>query len=122
MKRIKGVFLRKGIAYVRYKDETGEIVRESTQQSNLKVAEDILAKRRTEVAMRRNFPARQFAGTRFGTLIDYWWTLHGQHTRSRFEYRLPRVRERFASLRATDITSDAIDEFLDRLEGDGLSA
>ncbi len=122
MRKIKGVYVRSGVAYIRYQDETGELVRESTHQRSLKVAETILAQRKADVAMRRNFPARVYEEVRFGDLIDYWWTLHGRHTRSRFEYRLPRVRARFAPLRAREITSSGVEEFLDKLENEGFAA
>jgi integrase len=122
MRRIKGVYIRKGTAYIRYQDETGDIVRESTHQRNLKVAETILAKRKADVAMRTNFSTRQYEDVRFGNLIEQWWTLHGQHTRSRFEYRLPRIKERFAKLRAREITSDRVEEFLRTLEEEGFAA
>jgi hypothetical protein len=50
MKKIKGVYFRNGIAYIRYLDQHGRIVRESTGQRSSKFAEDLLAKRRTKVA------------------------------------------------------------------------
>jgi integrase len=43
-------------------------------------------------------------------------------TRSRFEYRLPRVQDRFAPMRAREITSTAIEEFLEKLENEGFAA
>jgi integrase len=122
MGKIKGVYKREGMAYIRYQDETGTLVRESTQQRSLKAAETILAQRKTEVAMRKNFPTRAFEDVRFGDLIDFWWDLHGRQTRSRFEYRLPRVRTRFAARRARDISSSMVEEFLDQLQRDGFAA
>ena len=54
--KTKGVYFRDGTAYIRYQDEHGTDVRESTKQRSSKVAEGILAKRKTEVAMRQHFP------------------------------------------------------------------
>ncbi len=122
MSKIKGVYRRNGVVHIRYQDEKGQIIRESTHQRSPKVAEAILAKRKSDVAMRINFPTRQYEEIRFGNLLDYWWDLHGQHTRSRFEYRLPRVRERFASLRAREMTSDVVEKFLSTLQADGFAA
>jgi integrase len=122
MRKIKGVYRRKGTAYIRYQDETGQLVRESTQQRSLNVAETILAQRKSEVAMRRNFPRRAYEDVCFGDLIDYWWDLHGRQTRSRFEYRLPRLRTGFASRQAREITSAKVEEFLDQLEQQGFAA
>jgi integrase len=113
--RTKGVYFRDAIAYIRYQDEHGSDVRESTKQRSAKVAEGILAKRKTEVAMRQHFPARAFDAISFTELADYWWQAHGSKTRSQFEYLYPRVLEYFAAKRARDITPDVVDAFLDHL-------
>ena len=89
----------------------GSDVRESTKQRSAKVAESILAKRKTEVAMRQHFPARAFDAISFTELADYWWQAHGSRTRSQFEYLYPRVLEYFAGKRARDITPDVVDAF-----------
>jgi len=122
MKKIKGVYFRNGIAYIRYLDQHGRIVRESTGQHSGKFAEDLLAKRRTEVAEGRYFPTRHFERVAFADLLNDWWERHGQNTRSRFEYHLPKLRERFGAKRAREISADAIQEFLDTLERDGYAA
>jgi len=122
MKKIKGVYFRNGIAYIRYLDQHGRIVRESTGQHSGKFAEDLLAKRRTEVAEGRYFPTRHFERVAFADLLNDWWERHGQNTRSRFEYHLPKLRERFGAKRAREISADAIQEFLDALERDGYAA
>ena len=111
----KGVYFRDGIAYIRYQDEHGGDVRESTKQRSAKVAQDILAKRKTEVAMRVHFPTRAFDAVTFAELADYWWQAHSSKTRSQFEYLYPRVLEYFADKRARDITPDVVDAFLDQL-------
>jgi hypothetical protein len=80
-----------------------------------RVAGDILAKRKTEVAMRVHFPTRAFDAVTFAELADYWWQAHGSKTRSQFAYLYPRVLEFFTDKRARDITPDAVDAFLDHL-------
>lgn len=45
----KGVYVRDGIAHVRYQDEHGGDVRASTKQPSARVAHDTLAKRNTEL-------------------------------------------------------------------------
>jgi integrase len=99
----------------RYQDEHGADVRESTKQRSSKVAEDILAKRKTEVAMRVHFPTHAFDAVTFAELADYWWQAHGSKTRSQFEYLYPKVLEYFTDKRAQDITPDVVDVFLDYL-------
>jgi hypothetical protein len=111
----KGVYFRDGVAYIRYQDEHGGDVRESTKQRSAKVAQDILAKRKTEVAMRVHFPTRAFDAVAFAELADYWWQAHGSKTRSQFEYLYPKVLEYFTDKRARDITPDVVDAFLDYL-------
>jgi hypothetical protein len=111
----KGVYFRDGIAYIRYQDERGGDVRESTKQRSAKAAVDILAKRKTEVAMRVHFPTRAFDAVTFAELAAYWWQAHGSKTRSQFEYLYPKVLEYFIDKRARDITPDVVDAFLDYL-------
>jgi integrase len=119
----KGVYFRKGTAYIRYQDEHGHDIRESTRQRSSKVAGDVLAKRRSDVAMRTNFPTRAFEGVRFSDIAEYWWTLHGSLTRSQFKYLYPVILKQFQDKRAREITPDVIDEFLNGLARDrGLSA
>jgi len=113
--RNKGVYFRDGVAYIRYQDEHGGDVRESTKQRSAKAAQDILAKRKTEVAMRVHFPTRAFDAVTFGELADYWWQAHGSKTRSQFGYLYPRVLEHFTNKRARDITPDVVDAFLEHL-------
>ena len=88
----------------------------------MKTAEQILAKRRSEVAMRTHFPTRRFDAVKFGSLLNKWWQDHGQHRPSGFIYLLPRIRERFEHKRAREITSDVVQAFLGELDELKLSA
>ena len=81
-------------------DERGIDVRESTRQRSAKVAEDILAKRKTEVAMRLHFSTCAFDAMTFADLADYWWQAHGSKTRSQFGYLYP-----WTIFRAPDFSS-----------------
>lgn len=107
--RARGLYFRNGIAYIRFKDRNGKIMRESTEQRSHKFALDLLAKRKTEVAGGRRFPTREFVRVRFAELLDHWWEKHGKQTRSRFDYHLPKVRQRFWGKRARDIRPDDIE-------------
>jgi integrase len=55
-------------------------------------------------------------------LLDDWWDRHGQHTRGRFAYHLPKIREKFETRRAREIDADYIEEFLDKLEQEQYAA
>ncbi len=107
----KGLFWRNNILWIRYKNGQGQLVRESTGQTSLKFAEECYRKRKTEVAERKHFPAREFDRVKFGELLDYWWNNHAKHKSSRFSYLLPRL-DRFRKLKARAITSDMIQDFL----------
>lgn len=115
----RGIFWRDGVLHIRY-SANGKVLRESTKQTSVEFAKQLLAKRKTEQAEDSAFAVRRFARVRFGELLEAWWTTvpgtpHpelGKKTASGFEYLLPRIRSRFAGLRARDMTSDAIREWL----------
>lgn len=137
MKRIqRGIYERSGVLYVVYQDERKRMVWESTRQSTLKAARQILEKRKADVAMMRNFPARGFERVYFRDLAKNWWERHGKKTKSDFRYLYPRVLEGlqtdrsfipgFGTDKARAVTSDRVQDFLDALRDDvngaGLSA
>jgi integrase len=110
----KGIFWRGNILWVRYKNEEGNIVRESTGQTSVKLAEQIRDKRKTEIAQGIHFPSRKFEKATFGELLDYWWNTHAKYKPSKFEYLLPRLN-RFRKKKARQITSDVVRSFLNEL-------
>jgi integrase len=90
----RGVYRRGDVLWIRFMNADGKLTRESTGQRDLKVAEAILAKRRSEVAVTPSF-----------------------------HYLLPRVREAFGGAKAREVTTEKVQEFLDRLKDEsGLSA
>ena len=107
----KGLFWRNDILWIRYKNEKSQLVRESTGQTSVRFAEECYRKRKTEVAERKHFPARDFDKVKFGELLDYWWNNHAKYKSSKFKYLLPRL-ERFRKQRGRAITSDMVQSFL----------
>lgn len=107
----KGLFWRNDILWIRYRNNQGRLVRETTGQTSIKFAEDCYRKRKTEVAERKHFPTREFDKVRFGVLLDYWWDNHAKYKSSKFIYLLPRL-ERFKKLKARAMSSDIIQSFL----------
>src|SRR2546421_9798540 len=89
----QGVFWRGNVLWIRYQDEDGKMVKETTGQRSVKVAEQIYNKRKTEVAMAINFPSRKFNKVSFKELFNYWWENHAKHRRSKFEDLTPRIRK-----------------------------
>ena len=119
----KGVQRRKnGTLLICYKNEFGKIKRENTGQSDVKAAELMLAQARTDVAMKKRFAALTFESVKFIDLFNDWWTNHGSRTRSKFQYRTPRVITRFEKKKAREITPDAVRDFLADLRTEGLAA
>ena len=56
----RGIYRRGAVLWIRFKSSDGKLTRETTGQRDVKVAEAILAKRRSEVAMLTHFPKRKF--------------------------------------------------------------
>ena len=111
-----------GSLYICYKNEHGRIIRENTHQTDVNAAELMLAQARTDVAMKRRFTSLTFESVKFLDLFNDWWKNHGSRTRSKFEYRTPRVLARFDKKRAREITPDAVRGFLTDLREEGLAA
>src|SRR5215470_14608609 len=119
----KGVHIREnGTVYICYKNEHGKIIRENTHQTEVRAAELMLAQARTDVAMKKRFAALRFETVDFIDLFNDWWNNHGSRTRSKFQYRTPRVIDRFGKKKAREITPDAVRDFLGGLRKEGLAA
>ncbi|MCU1300760.1 MAG: hypothetical protein JWQ87_1044, partial [Candidatus Sulfotelmatobacter sp.] len=116
--KYRGVFLRSGIAYIRYAvpgKKSGSVVWESTGQRSVQLAVEHLRQRKTEIAEGRYFPNRRFEKASFLDLAQYWWDHRGSHTNSKFEYRYPKILEHFKDYMGRDITPEAIESFLNSL-------
>src|SRR5450755_2727494 len=72
----------------------------------------MLAQARTDVAMKTRFTSLSFESVKFIALFNDWWDNHGSRTRSKFEYRTPRILSRFSKKKAREITPDAVRGFL----------
>jgi len=108
--------------YICYKNERGRIIRENTHQTDINAAKLMLAQARTDVAMKRRFTSLTFESVKFIDLFNDWWKNHGSRTRSKFEYRTPRVLARFKTMKAREITPDGVRGFLVDLREEGLAA
>jgi len=118
--KYRGVFLRNGIAYIRYAvpgKKRGSVAWESTGQKSIQLALERLRQRQTEIAEGRFFPNRKFEKATFEDLAGFWWENHGKNTRSKFEYRYPKVLEYFRGYRARDVTPELVEEFRKGLRG-----
>jgi integrase len=119
----KGIHAREnGTLYICYKNEHGKVIRENTRQTDVRAAELMLAQARTDVAMKKRFVALSFESAKFIDLFNDWWSHHGSKTRSKFQYRTPRVIARFGKKIAREINPDAVRGFLSDLREEGLAA
>jgi hypothetical protein len=50
--------------------------------------------------MKKRFVALSFEAVKFIDLFNDWWNNHGSKTRSKFQYRTPRVITRFGKMKA----------------------
>ena len=118
----RGVYRRGDVLWIRFKNADRKLTRETTGQCDVKVAEAILAKRRAATAMLSHFPTRKFEQITFDDLREAWEPAHLKKTPS-FRYLLPRVVDAFCGAKARDMTTEKVQEFLDRLKDEeGLSA
>ena len=69
----RGVYYRGEKCWIVYRNEHGNRVRESTRQVDPEVAEQIRAKRLTQVALGRHFSARRFERVSFDEVARDWW-------------------------------------------------
>ena len=119
----KGIHVHEsGSVYICYKNEHGKTIRENTHQTDVRAAVLLLAQARTDVAMKKRFTSLSFESVKFIDLFNEWWSNHGSRTRSKFEYRTPRVLARFQTMEAREITPDAVRSFLSDLRAEGLAA
>ena len=119
----KGIHVHEsGSVYICYKNEHGRIIRENTHQTDVNAAKLMLAQARTDVAMKRRFTSLTFESVKFIDLFNDWWKNHGSRTRSKFEYRTPRVLARFKTMKAREITPDGVRSFLVDLREEGFAA
>ena len=81
-----------------------------------KLAEEVLHKRKLEIAEGRFFPERQTKTTSFQSITGQYWKLHGQHLRSAsWQYMLKEITDRFGNKPAGDISVADIQAFYNEI-------
>ena len=111
----KGLFKRRGSPnwWIRYADRTGRIRRESTGTTVKKLAREILAKRKVEVAENRNLDIRKVPKTTFFQLCDYYWETEGYLKRMNgLEGMIKTWKRHLKNIPVKDITPRRIQIFL----------
>ena len=121
----KGLFKRRGSPnwWIRYADRTGRIRRESTGTTVKKLAREILAKRKVEVAENRNLDVRKLPKTTFFQLCEQWWDTWGKHKRMKgLENMLNIWKSGLGDVALCDLSQQNIEQFLnDRIEKNGVT-
>lgn len=105
------VFKRNGKWWIGYPLGNGKYRREVVGPSHA-LAKEVLAKRLTEIAERRHFPARIANQKPFLEVADRYWQLHGRNLESKsLKWVFPRLKDRFSGKRIGDITAADIQAF-----------
>ena len=77
------IFKKRGQWWIGYRGADGKRRREPTGTTKHKLASEVLAKRKNEVAEGKHFAARVANRQTFNVVIDEWLSLHGSAVRSR---------------------------------------
>lgn len=109
------IFKKQGVWWIDFY-VCGKRKRERVGHSH-KLAEEVLHKRKLEVAEGRFFPDRQKKSTSFREISEQYWKLHGQHLRSAttWQYMLKKITDRFGNKSTGDISVAEIQAFYNEI-------
>ncbi len=111
-----GVYLRDKIWWMCYKLPTGEYVRESTDTTNKKTAEDIYAKQRVAIAENRYLDIRRPSPVSFNELADLYLERHAKPKKKSWKecdvVYLRRLKCFFGHKRLSEITQEMVEEYI----------
>lgn len=108
------VFERNGNWWIGYPLANGKYRREKVGPSHA-LAKDLYAKRLTEVAERRFFPARAVEAKKFDELAEQYWLLHGKASSKSWAFMLTRLRQKFGQMNAREITPFEVERYLNEV-------
>ena len=121
----RGLFQRRGSPYwwIRYADKSGKIRRESTCTTQKKLAREILAKRRVQVAENRNLDVKKVPKTTFFQLCNHYWEIEGRLSRTKgLESAIELWKRELGTPPVSEMSQQRIQRFLVRhMEDNKLS-
>jgi len=121
----RGLYRRRGSPHwwIRYADRNGRIIRESTGTTEKKLARDILAKKKVQVAENRHLDVRKVPNTTLFELCDRYWELDGKHKRMKgLSHMLEIWKKWFGNLPMKELNQQKVEKFLaERMEEKHLS-
>ncbi len=122
-KRIRGVYKRGEIYWIRFTDTNGKEVRESTHSRNKKDAEKLRAKRLTEVMEGKNHPSESSVNPLSFSQLAERYLEYCSHTPS---YALKKSRLRtlshfFTNLQSNALNVSQLEQCIKHLRSQGLS-
>jgi len=121
----RGLYRRRGSPHwwIRYADRNGRIIRESTGTTEKKLARDILAKKKVQVAENRHLDVRKVPNTTFYELCEQYWELDGKHKRMKgLSHMLEIWKKWFGNLPMKELNQQKVEKFLaGRMEEKHLS-
>ena len=110
-----GISKKKGVYFIDFYAD-GRRVRERIGTSYT-LAQEVLHKRKAEVAEGHFFPERKKQNITFKELSDKFWNMHGQYLRSKsWRYMLVIILESLGAQQAADITPGKLQEFYNRIK------
>jgi integrase len=116
-----GVFKRGAAWHIRY-TANGRIVRESTGAESKRLAEQILAKRKAQVAEGRFLERHERPTMTLRELAVWYWENHGQRKRSNgIKGTLKRLTKYFGDTQLVEITPEDINRYRQRRVSDGVT-
>jgi integrase len=108
------IFKKQGVWWVDYY-ASGQRKRERVG-SSYKLAQDVLSKRKAEIAEGRYFPERRKQTITFKEMAEKYWAMHGQYLKSKsWRYMLVIVLKAIGDRQAGDITAGELQELYNQL-------
>ena len=109
------IFEKQGVWWIDFYVR-GERRREKVGPSH-KLAEEVMHKRKLEIAEGKFFPERQTRNTSFQSIAEQYWNLHGQYLRSTATWQcmLKKITDRFGNQNAGDISAAEIQAFYNEI-------
>ena len=108
------IFKKQGVYWVDYY-ANGRRKRERIG-SSYKLAQEVLHKRKAEIAEGRYFPERKKQTITFKDMADKYWDMHGQYLKSKsWRYMLAIVLETIGARQAADISAGELQELYNQI-------
>ncbi len=111
----RGIFRRGDVYHIRFADENGRIVRQSTNSTSITVARKVLAKKRTEVAEGRHLDKKKRPKKTLFELFNEYWQTSGSNRKTKGLDRAIKIcKDGLGDVALREITPQVIERFLSK--------